>query len=84
MRLYIFKSESRSDLRAFAPDGVGAKLPKNFAPWRVIGMVSPNRAPPHRLPRARIEEGINTAGYQLWRVKAKANATAPVVQDATG
>ena len=75
MRLYIFKSESRSDLRAFAPDGVGAKLPKNFAPWRVIGMVSPNRAPPHRLPRARIEEGINTAGYQLWRVKAKANVS---------
>jgi hypothetical protein len=30
------------------------------------------RAPPHGLPRAKIEAGIELAGYQLWRVKKPA------------
>ena len=76
MRLYIFKSESKPGLGAFAGDGAGTQLPKNFAPWRVVGLVSAKRAPPHGLPRAKIEAGIQTAGYQLWRVKKPASIPA--------
>jgi hypothetical protein len=79
MRLYIFKSESKPGLGAFAGDGAGAQLPKNFAPWRVVGLVSAKRAPPHGLPRAKIEAGIQSAGYQLWRVKKP--AAAPAVEE---
>jgi hypothetical protein len=75
MRLYIFKSESKPGLGAFAGDGAGTKLPKNFAPWRVVGLVSAKRAPPHGLPRAKIEAGIQTAGYHLLRVKKPAPVT---------
>ena len=53
-------------------DAAGTKLPKNFAPWRVVGLVSAKRAPPHGLPRAKIEAGIQSTGYQLWRVKKSA------------
>ena len=81
MRLYIFKSESKPDIGAFAGDGAGTKLPKNFAPWRVVGLVSAKRAPPHGLPRAKIEAGIEATGYQLWRVK-KAEPEAVVEETA--
>ena len=62
MRLYIFKSESKPDIGAFAGDGAGTKLPKNFAPWRVVGLVSAKRAPPQGPPRAQIGAGIQSNG----------------------
>ena len=72
MRLYQFKSESRGELHAFTSDSTGSKLPPKFAPWQVTGMISPNRAPPHGLSRALIENGIHEAGFQLWRIKSDA------------
>ena len=33
MRIYIFKSERTKELRAFAGDAIGTKLPENHAPW---------------------------------------------------
>jgi hypothetical protein len=71
MRIYIFKSEAKSDLRAFAGDLPGSKLPQQFRPWRAIGAIAPGKAPPHRLSRETIEKAINDHGFQLWRVKAK-------------
>ncbi len=44
MRFYIFKSETPKNLRAFAGDVVGTKLPDNDAPW-TIGVLSPTRFP---------------------------------------
>jgi hypothetical protein len=32
MRIYIFKSETRKDLRAFAADLAGSRLPLNHGP----------------------------------------------------
>jgi hypothetical protein len=37
MRIYIFKSETRKELRAFAGDPMGSKLPQNHGPWTVMG-----------------------------------------------
>jgi hypothetical protein len=36
MRIYIFKSETRQELRAFAGDPVGSKLPQQHGPWTAI------------------------------------------------
>lgn len=36
MRLYIFKSDAKSELRAFAADLTGSKLPDQFRPWHAI------------------------------------------------
>jgi hypothetical protein len=72
MRLFIFKSEANADLRAFAADAEGSKLPSQFRPWHAVGVVRPDRDPPHGLPRAAIEKAIDEQGFQLWRTKSKA------------
>ena len=72
MRLYIFKSDANTELRAFAADPAGSKLPEQFRPWHAVGVVGPDNAPPHNLSRDVIEKAIADAGFQLWRVKAKA------------
>ncbi|MBI3433811.1 MAG: hypothetical protein HY056_01835 [Proteobacteria bacterium] len=71
MRIYIFKSQEQRTLRAFAADPAGEKLPSQFRPWQAIGVVAPNRAPPHGLSRTSIEKAIADHGYQLWRMRAE-------------
>ena len=51
MRIYIFKSETRKDLRAFAADLAGSKLPQNHGPWTATGAIGPDNAPPHNFSR---------------------------------
>jgi hypothetical protein len=70
MKLYIFKSETRTNLRAFSGESDGGKLPDRFRPWRAIGVVPPDRAPPHSFSRATIEKAIAHQGFQLWRLKS--------------
>jgi hypothetical protein len=70
-KLYIFRSETKNDLRAFCGDSVGSRLPEHLKPWRAVGVVQAGRAPPHNLPRAAIEKSIETQGFQLWRLKEK-------------
>jgi hypothetical protein len=74
MRIYIFKSEAQSGLRAFAGDIAGSKLPDQFRPWHAVGVIAPDKAPPHALSRPHIEKAIQEHGFQLWRKKAKAQA----------
>jgi hypothetical protein len=72
MRIYIFKSESKRELRAFASDLSGGKLPKSHGPWTATGVVAADKAPPHNLSRDTIEQAINADGFQLWRMQKKA------------
>jgi hypothetical protein len=72
MRIYMFKSEARPGLRAFAGDLAGSQLPNQFRPWHVVGIIAPDKDPPHALPRAAIEKAIAGKGFQLWRKKAAA------------
>jgi hypothetical protein len=74
MRFYIFKSETTKDLQAFAGDVVGSRLPDSHAPWTVTGVVAEEAKPPHNLSRETIEEAIEAAGFQLWRVSKKTAA----------
>jgi len=71
MRIFIFKSEAKPDLRAFSGDLAGGRLPKQFRPWQAIGAVAPDRDPPHELSRDVIETAIKTQGFQLWRMSKK-------------
>jgi hypothetical protein len=71
MRIFIFTSEARPDLRAFGAALDGNQLPKQFRPWRAIGAVAPDRDPPHNLSRAAIEQAIKKEGFQLWRMSKK-------------
>ena len=72
----MFKSESRRELRAFAGDISGDKLPKNHGPWTATGVIAPGKAPPHDLSRDAIEGAIAADGFQLWRMKKKAKDSA--------
>ena len=74
MRIYIFKSETRKELRAFTGDAMGSKLPQNHGPWTVTGVVGPDKAPPHNFSRKVIEEAIDVEGFQLWRLGKKMEA----------
>jgi hypothetical protein len=74
MRIFIFKSEKRNDLGAFASDPDRHRLPSTLGPWVAVGVVHPDNAPPHRLDRAVIEKAIESQGYQLFRHKAKVAA----------
>jgi hypothetical protein len=76
MRIYIFKSETRKGLRAFAGDLAGTKLPKQHGPWSVFGVVRPEAEPPHKFSRVSIEQSIGADGFQLWRLIPKAEAPA--------
>jgi hypothetical protein len=74
MRIFIFKSDPKPDLRAFGSDLAGSQLPKQFSPWRAIGAIAPDRDPPHELSRDVIETAIKTQGFQLWRMSKKEDA----------
>jgi hypothetical protein len=73
MRIYVFKSDANSDLRAFAGDLMGSKLPGQLGPWHATGAFGPDNEPPHKLPREKIERAIDDRGFQLWRLKPKAD-----------
>ena len=75
MRIYMFKSETREELRAFAGDLAGSKLPQRHGPWTVTGVVAPDRAAPHKFSRAAIEKAIDVEGFQLWRLRGKAETS---------
>jgi hypothetical protein len=68
MRIYIFKSEARKGLQAFAGDLAGSKLPPQHGPWTATGAIGPEKAPPYKFSRAAIEEAIDAQGFQLWRL----------------
>jgi len=76
MRIYIFKSETRRGLRAFAGDPAGSKLPNQHGPWTPIGVVRPEADPLHKFSRLSIERAIDGDGFQLWRLSAEAEAPA--------
>jgi hypothetical protein len=70
MRIFMFTSGSRADLHAFAGDETGTKLPAKFAPWGLTGALRAREAPPHNFSRRRIEQAIESEGFQLWRTKS--------------
>jgi hypothetical protein len=72
VQLFIFESNADTSLRAFAGDAAGGKLPDQFSPWRQIGVIRPENAPPYNLSRHTIEKAISAHGFQLWRLKPKA------------
>jgi hypothetical protein len=76
MKIYMFKSQKKPDLRAFTRDRAGDTLPQQFAPWHVTGVVTSDKPGPFNLSREAIEESINTQGFQLWRMKPPVKAAA--------
>jgi hypothetical protein len=71
MRIFVFKSETKQELRAFTDDVSGFRLPNQLGPWTAIGVISQDAKPPHRFSRDQIESSISASGFQLWRFKAK-------------
>jgi hypothetical protein len=69
MQIYMFTSQSTSNLRAFAGDAAGSKLPPRHGPWNADGTIRSGEHPPHRFSRAKIEQAIKFDGFQLWRMK---------------
>jgi hypothetical protein len=45
---------------------------QQFRPWHAVGVVAEGAAPPYNLSRLEIERAIDHQGFQLWRMKVKA------------
>ncbi len=71
MRIFVFKSEARTDLRAFGGDLAGLQLPDKFKPWRVVGAIAPSQEFPYKIWLADVEMAIREQGFQLFRLKEK-------------
>ena len=76
MRIFIFKSQANSALRAFAGEAGGQKLPSQFGPWHAIGVIRDDKEPPFNVKRDVIEKAIAGDGYQLFKMKSKKEAVA--------
>ncbi len=75
MRIFIFKSQTRQDIGAFAGDRDGTRLPERLGPWRLVTIVPHGLALPHRLARPGVERAIISEGFQLYRFKVPAEAS---------
>ena len=69
MRIFIFESQSRDGLCAFAGDIAGTRLPGRVGPWRLVAGSPPGSSLPHKIPRRMIERAIGAQGFQMWRLK---------------
>lgn len=76
--LYMFRSGASEGLCGFSRSARGAGLPPKFAPWTGFGVVREDQKPPHGLPRAAIESGLDANGFQLWRNKTTAKAKSKI------
>ena len=76
MRMYIFKSETKPGLCAFAGDPAGSQLPRHHGPWTGTGIVGLTSAPPHKLSRETLEQAIHAHGFQMWRLTKRVEARA--------
>jgi hypothetical protein len=76
VRIFIFKSETRPDLQAFAGDEAGRKLPEHHGPWTATAVIGTTGALPHNISRNAVEGAIGMHGFQLWRKTKKAEENA--------
>jgi len=76
MRIFMFTSQAKDGLNAFAGDAEGSKLPERYGPWGITGVLQTRQNPPHNFSRRDIESAIGSSGFQLWRTKAASEAAA--------
>jgi hypothetical protein len=76
MRIFMFKSRAKADLRAFSGEPAGLKLPEKYGPWDPIGVVRPDASPPHGFSRKTIEAAIARDSFQLWVMQPLAKPAA--------
>jgi hypothetical protein len=43
MRIFMFKSDGKGELCAFAGDAEGSKLPQQHGPWHATGVIRPDK-----------------------------------------
>jgi hypothetical protein len=72
MRLFMFKSQSNRELRAFAADPGGKPLPSRHGPWTAVAVLREDKQPPHKISRKVVEQSIADQGFQLYKVKSAA------------
>ncbi len=71
MRIYVFKSETRKELRAFATDPRGDLLPRQHGPWTATGVIAEDRAPPYGFSRGDIENALDSSGLPTFAIARK-------------
>lgn len=65
--IYVFESESREGLFAFAGEPSGSRLPERHGPWRAQDEADGKPAALSRGDRSAVEKAVKDVGFQLWR-----------------
>lgn len=63
---YLFQAVNSPDLRGFAEEPTGAKLPPDLGPWTLIQQIRPNEEWTPTVSRAIVAAGIIENGFYLW------------------
>lgn len=63
---YLFQAVNSPDLRGFAEEPTGAKLPPDLGPWTLIQQIRPNEEWTPTVSRAVVAAGIIENGFYLW------------------
>lgn len=64
MELFVFESETREGLCAFAAEKAGARLPERHGPWKAVAGQAPRLS---KANQAAVERAVESEGFQLWR-----------------
>ncbi|CAN7640709.1 PRC-barrel domain-containing protein [Bosea sp. LjRoot237] len=63
---YLFQAVNSPDLRGFAEEPAGAKLPRDLGPWTLVQQIRPNEEWTPTVSRAVVAAGIIENGFYLW------------------
>lgn len=67
MRTYcLFQAANSPDLRAFAEERTGGRLPTGLGPWTLVREIQPNEEWAIPVSRAVVAAGILESGFYLW------------------
>jgi PRC-barrel domain len=81
MRTYfIFKSGNSPDLRGFAEDASGSRLPPEYGPWALVQQIGFQDEWSLGISRAVVATGILENGFYLWGPREQRPSTKPIIE----
>ena len=66
MHIFMFKSDAKGELNAFAGDPQGSKLPPQHGPWQATGVIRPDKEPPHKFSRMSYSDNFAYTRRGAW------------------
>jgi hypothetical protein len=76
---YVFQSGRSTELRGFAEDAAGTKLPLEYGPWTLVQQITPDQGWDLGISRAVVATAVLENGFYLWGPLEQRPSTKPVI-----